>query len=90
LSGALRAPRKKLLLLPKPAVIAESKANTSKGVLRPGFIPADIAQSPMLVIMALRVRCSALIKQFFSETASSISSKRVHVNLPLRKGLHDW
>ncbi|MDT8990867.1 indole-3-glycerol phosphate synthase TrpC [Curvibacter sp. APW13] len=79
--GAIRAK----LAAGKPAVIAEvKKASPSKGVLRPDFIPADIAQS----YAEHGAACLSVLtdKQFFQGGVDYLKQARASVDLPvLRK-----
>ena len=79
--GAIRAK----LAAGRPAVIAEvKKASPSKGVLRPDFIPADIAQS----YAEHGAACLSVLtdKQFFQGSVDYLKQARASCDLPvLRK-----
>jgi indole-3-glycerol phosphate synthase len=79
--GALRAK----IAAGQPAVIAEvKKASPSKGVLRPSFIPADIAQS----YAEHGAACLSVLtdQQFFQGSADYLKQARASCDLPvLRK-----
>jgi indole-3-glycerol phosphate synthase len=79
--GALRAK----IAAGQPAVIAEvKKASPSKGVLRPEFIPADIAQS----YAAYGAACLSVLtdKDFFQGSIDYLKQARASCDLPvLRK-----
>src|SRR6478752_7084049 len=71
------------------AVIAEvKKASPSKGVLRPDFIPADIAQSYAEGDGEISAACLSVLtdKQFFQGSIDYLKQARASCNLPvLRK-----
>ena len=76
--GALRAKMAK----GKPAVIAEvKKASPSKGVLRPNFIPADIAQS----YAEYGAACLSVLtdRQYFQGCPDYLKQARASCHLPV-------